>query len=244
MSNIDNDDMTLSQRCLMLDVCLMMKQEQEIILDYRASLIEDRERQVRNEKKLLRLQQRNIEESIMELEYERELISAEKSKLHAQLDKEKLYNISHIHNSKSPSANNNTDLDSVVDQLGIDPSHSGSLDSIQTLGIEKETQLNQEITEKKSEIDKLNRKIQQLEHTNDKLKLQLSHFEESMRKENDDKQKHQQSYEKFTLAMETLTKQFEQMVGTKDQEIAVMLSVYQCMYIISISLIIPTAINT
>ena len=232
-----NDD----NRSLMLDLCLMIKQEQEIVLDYKSSLIEDRERQVRNEKKLLRLQQRNLEESIMELEYERELISAEKSKLHSQLDKEKLYNISHIDHSKSRNSTNN-----VPDEhLMIEASHRGSLDSIQTLGLERETQiqdLKQELNEKNAELERLNRKIQQLEHTNDKLKLQLSHFEESMKKENDDKQKHQQSYEKFTMHMETLTKQFEQMIGTKDQEIIVMHQSYICLFYSFI--FIPSAINT
>lgn len=223
--NNDNDDNNDNYRCLMLNLCLMMKQEQEIILDYKSSLVEDRERQVRNEKKLLRLQQRNLEESIMELEYERELISAEKSKLHSQLDKEKLYNISHINHTKLRNVNtNNNETDDPLVLNASHDSHRGSLDSIQTLGLEKETQiqdLKQEINEKNAEFDALNQKIQQLEHTNDKLKLQLSHFEESMKKENDDKEKHQQSYEKFTMHMETLTKQFEQMIGTKDQEITV-----------------------
>ena len=202
-------------------MCFMIKQEEEIMLDYRRQLIEDRERQVRNEKKLLRLQQKNLEESIMELEYERELISAQKTKLHSQLNKEKLYDISHIGNtaiigiSSSDLPNNGTN---------INPADRGSIDSITTIGIEKEANiqsLKQELNDKINEIEQLNRKISSLEHINDKLQLQVNHFEESMKKENDDKQKHQQSYEKFTKAMETLTKQFEQMVGTKDEEIAV-----------------------
>merc|ERR1712154_463026 len=52
----------------------------EIMLEYKSELIEDKERQIRNEQKLLRLQQRNLEESLIEFEYERELISAQKTK--------------------------------------------------------------------------------------------------------------------------------------------------------------------
>jgi len=208
-----------------MDEKRLQLKEREITLDHRAHLLEDRERQVRNEKKLLRLQQRNLEESMLELEYERELVSAQKCRLHSQLNKERLYDISSQIGANSAKLSPLQIGGTASKPGGI--SHRASIDSLETctLGIDTETQMigmKQELQDKEREVEELRRKLQHAEHTNDKLQLKVDHFEESMKKEHDEKNKQEQSYEKFTMAMETLTRQFEQMVVIKDQEISKM----------------------
>eukprot|EP01084_Bolivina_argentea_P134632 237428_1 len=91
------EEMKLMLNGTKMDQKKLALKEKEILLNYKEQLMTDKERQVKNEKKLIRLQQRNLEESIMELEYERELIAAQKSKLHSQINRDKLNDIHSSH---------------------------------------------------------------------------------------------------------------------------------------------------
>merc|ERR1719385_463515 len=77
-----------------LDQQRLRLKEREIELEYRMRLVEDRERQVRSEKQLLRVQQRHLFDGTMELECERQLVAAEKAKAHSQLNQEKIEDLS------------------------------------------------------------------------------------------------------------------------------------------------------
>ena len=157
-------------------------------------LVEDRERQVRSEKKLLRVQQRNLVDGTMELECERQLVRAEKAKLHSVLNKEKL-----------------EDLSSQIGTISPPPSVHGEVLEM----------VRQELEETKAKLSETSSKLQDALHQNDTLRIKVGHFEAAMQKENDHKEKEEQSYERFHKMMESFPSKFEGMVGTKDDEIRV-----------------------
>merc|ERR1712228_896905 len=67
------NDFDANQQCIQL-------KKREILLKYQSHCIQDKERQIKNELKLQRLHQRNLDESLIEIECERELIAAQKTK--------------------------------------------------------------------------------------------------------------------------------------------------------------------